>query len=310
MTQRFYLYSLLFLFSTALQAGRQQDDFTYLTINEGLSHNTVNCILKDSRGFMWFGTNDGLNKYDGYKFSVYKHNPEDDTSISDNRVYAIEEDPNGNLWIGTRNGLNKYKPEKDHFERFRPNNLADSGKTVNNFVRDILVGDDGLVWLGTLGKGLLRFCPENRKFERFSSYSEDFQPEEVGYDVSSILLDSRGRFWFANSGHGLNLLHNDEEDVRFFPFEPGSFDADNIGKTIFEDRSGNIWVCTEGEGLYRFHEPENTFTHYSVENSDALIDIDKIIKWYKKLDHQQLTERIRQYAEEHLDYKKKELLYL
>lgn len=264
MIKNFYVFSLFVLFCIVLQAEKQQDNFSYLTINDGLSHNTVNCILKDSNGFMWFGTNDGLNKYDGYRFSVYKHNPDDASSISDNRVYAIDEDSDGNLWVGTRNGLNKYNPEQDRFERFRIDSPIDSGRTVNDFVRDILVEEDSQIWLGTLGKGLLRFRPGDKEFKSFVSASD--KSRQGSNDVSSVFRDSRDRLWFANNAHGLNLLQSNGQDVRFYPFKPGSFDNDNVGKTIFEDRSGNIWVCTEGRGLFRFHEPENTFTHYDVDN--------------------------------------------
>ena len=264
MIKRLYILFLLVLFSVNLQAEKQPDNFTYLTINDGLSYNTVNCIFRDSRGFMWFGTNDGLNKYDGYNFTVYRHNPENPSSIGDNRIYAIDEDANGNLWIGTRNGLNKYNSGQDSFERFRIDVPLDSEKAVNDFVRDIIVEENGQIWLGTLGKGLLMFSPEEKKFKSFASSSD--QNQKAGNDVSSVFLDSRGRFWFANNAHGLNLLRSNGQDVRFYPFQSSSFDNDNIGKTIYEDRSGNIWVCTEGQGLYRFHEPENTFTHYSLEN--------------------------------------------
>ncbi|MCF8361823.1 MAG: response regulator [Prolixibacteraceae bacterium] len=263
-----YLFFIFILISNCLLAEKRQNTFTSLTINDGLSYNTVNCILKDSSGFMWFGTNDGLNKYDGYNFTVYKYNPEDSMSISDNRVYDIEMDEKGNLWIGTRNGLNMYNPELDNFKRFRLNLPADSGNSVNDFVRDILVDDDGQVWLGTLGKGLLRFNPANNKFESFSSLPDEFVLSKGGSDVSSVYRDSKGRLWITNNTHGLNLLDTTSRDVKFYPFEHGVIETDNIGKTIYEDKSGNIWVCTEGKGLYRFHEPENTFTHYGINESE------------------------------------------
>src|SRR5882724_5089363 len=103
-------------------AQKQNLKFEHLDINAGMSQNQVMCILQDSRGFMWFGTRDGLNKYDGYKFTVYKNDAKDSTSISNNFITGIVEDATGIIWIASRGGgLNRYDKEKDKFTHFKNN---------------------------------------------------------------------------------------------------------------------------------------------------------------------------------------------
>src|SRR5437868_6956589 len=102
--------------------------FDHLDINSGLSQNHIMCILQDSKGFMWFGTRDGLNKYDGYKFTVYKNNPKDSNSISNNFITGIVEDPKGMIWVATRGGgINGYDKAKDKFIHFKYNLKNPSG---------------------------------------------------------------------------------------------------------------------------------------------------------------------------------------
>jgi len=116
--------SLLVLGLVFLSFAQRRDiQFEHLTVDEGLSYNTVFCFLQDSRGFLWIGTYDGLNKYDGYKFIVYKNSPEDSLSISDNMIHALCEDKNGDIWAGCGwgGGLNKFSRETEKFTRYLPN---------------------------------------------------------------------------------------------------------------------------------------------------------------------------------------------
>src|ERR1700741_1360422 len=128
--RRIALFFLLFTRGAFVLSQQQNLKFDHLDINSGLSQNHIMCILQDSRGFMWFGTRDGLNKYDGYKFTIYKNDPTDPNSISNNFISGIAEDSKGNIWMSTRGGgLNCYNKNLDRFTQFKnipgnPNSLA------------------------------------------------------------------------------------------------------------------------------------------------------------------------------------------
>jgi ligand-binding sensor domain-containing protein len=122
--------------------------FTHLTVQNGLSINTVNCIYQDSKGFMWFGTKEGLNKYNGYTYTHYRHNPKDDNSISNNRIWVIYEDKQQNLWVGTEDGLNQLNKETATFTRFK-HDPSDPNSISENVVISMYEDEFNNLWIGT-----------------------------------------------------------------------------------------------------------------------------------------------------------------
>src|SRR5258707_1978301 len=149
-TIRIILFLLTPLFFYSFSFSQKHDlKLEPFDINSGLSQNNIMCIVQDSRGFMWFGTEDGLNKYDGYNFTIYKNDPKKNTSLGDNYINDIVEDANGDLWIATMDsGLNKYDRQKDQFIHFthdpkNPNSIAD------DFVNCLLKDSKENIWIGT-----------------------------------------------------------------------------------------------------------------------------------------------------------------
>ena len=122
--------------------------FKTLSANEGLSQNMIQCILKDTQGFMWFGTRDGLNRYDGYKFTTFRHNSEQASTISNNFINDIIEAPGGNLWIGTSSGLDLFDKKSEKFIHYNPDNL----KLI---ISDLTIDKKGILWMSTVNSGLL-----------------------------------------------------------------------------------------------------------------------------------------------------------
>jgi ligand-binding sensor domain-containing protein/signal transduction histidine kinase len=263
-------------------------DYERLTIAHGLSHNRANCILQDSRGFLWIGTADGLCRYDGYTFTVFKHNPLDSTSVSDNWVYEIYEDRSKRLWIATYNGLSQFDPSTETFIRYRhdpkdPHSLSNSNVTAIYEDRSgtLWIGVTGLNQVGVLnklvlsstgsGKGAAR---ETAKFIRYKL--KLYSPRHPLHSrVYFILGDDTGALWIGGPG-GLNKFDPQTAQVTPYlhePFDPISTGGNRILQGV-KDRSGNFWLGVYGVGLARFdprtgnmklyqHDPQNPQSLYS-----------------------------------------------
>ncbi len=223
--------------------------FDHLDINSGLSQNHIMCILQDSRGFMWFGTRDGLNRYDGYKFTVYKNDPRDSTSVSGNFIYDIAEDSSGNIWIATRGGgISCYYKDYDRFRQFK-NQPRNSNSIANDLAIGILIDSLDNVWICTQDGGLNYY---DRARNRFSNYLNDKNDKKSlsNNTVSSIFADSRNNLWVGTSG-GLNLF--DTKTRSFTRFLHDEKDSNSLSDdrvwTIFEDSKQRLWVGTAGGGL-------------------------------------------------------------
>ena len=161
----------------------QEMKIYHLSREAGLSQSTVNCIIRDSTGYMWFGTNDGLNRYNGYEFTHFKHDPANPNSISLGRVFSVFLDSKGRLWSGTdQGGLNLFNPELDNFQRFSLNPDQSRNEFVND-IRAILETREGKLWIGTYGIGLWLFDPEEKTFLQYPSNKIELI-SDIKYDIS------------------------------------------------------------------------------------------------------------------------------
>ncbi|MCZ7615662.1 MAG: hypothetical protein M5T52_19470 [Ignavibacteriaceae bacterium] len=151
-----FLICFVILSTVNEQIFSQSIPFGQLTAKQGLSNSFVNCLLQDHYGFIWFGTDDGLNRFDGYEIKVYRNNPDAKSSISENIIWAMYEDRSGYLWIGTKSGgLNKYDPRNDSFEHFK----LDSTSTDEINITCIYEDSKNNLWIGSYKHGLFRFNP-------------------------------------------------------------------------------------------------------------------------------------------------------
>lgn len=263
MYKKYYILILSFLF-TVNGVAQNNISFNHLTVENGLSQSGVTCILQDKDGFMWFGTQDGLNRYDGYNFKVFRNDPDDTTSLSDNFIYSIYNDERGTLIIETQSGkFNQYNPVTESFTIIPVKNV-NYHKTKINSVLAVYYDSSDVVWTGGLSKetGLKM---ENKKTGETKVYmhSPNEQFSLSDNKVYSILRDSKGSLWIGTVS-GLDML--DEKTGRFQHFKniPGNTQSlsDNWVWPIFEDSKGNLWIGTVKGGLNKFDPETNTFTNY------------------------------------------------
>ncbi|WP_224994779.1 hybrid sensor histidine kinase/response regulator transcription factor [Cesiribacter sp. SM1] len=210
-------------------------------------------------GFVWFGTRDGLNRYDGHNFSVYKHDNADSNSISSNDIIEIVAGAGGDLWIGTFRGLNRYDYSRNKFISFL-NDAKDSTSLSDNAVWSVCSTKSGTVWVGT-ASGLNRYDQKRKCFERF--YHDPADENSISDNlVLDILEDRAGNIWLATA-RGLNKATVDAKGAvnfeRFYHQSEGGFFYDNFTQTIVEDREGNLWLGTKYGGLLKFDTHTATF---------------------------------------------------
>jgi signal transduction histidine kinase/ligand-binding sensor domain-containing protein len=207
--------------------------FSHLTTSDGLSQSNVKAILQDRTGFMWFATQDGLDRYDGNTFVVYKHSPKDANSISANLITDLLEDDQGYLWVATyTGGVNKFDPKTERFTHYRhdannPNSIgADS---VNSLARD----KRGCLWFGTEASGLDKFDPATGTF---THYLNDSEGVFVGR-ITHVTVDRDGEIWFVGE-RGLFFLNPKTGEMTRPPATRNGLGADYV----YEDEAGNFWI--------------------------------------------------------------------
>jgi signal transduction histidine kinase/ligand-binding sensor domain-containing protein/DNA-binding response OmpR family regulator len=232
------------------QGAAQEDiNFTALTTKEGLSSNTVNTILKDRFGLLWFGTDDGLDKFDGTNFKVYRHKPGDSTSLQANEILALHEDKAGNLWIGTSGGsLSLYDRKKDAFVNFPAG--SNSNTIKNNVIKAVCSDYRGHIWVIHYA-GFDVLDPKTRSRIKIPLTTEVEQTLKAGHGHFAF-EDSKRRMWVGLSN---GLLQYDPATTIIKQFRYSDRDslglADSSINAIAEDKQGNIWIGTQnGLSLY------------------------------------------------------------
>ncbi|RMG27170.1 MAG: hypothetical protein D6732_20455 [Methanobacteriota archaeon] len=240
---------LLLAFSTGA-AQEQELCFEHLGTAEGLSQNTVQAILEDHLGYLWFGTLDGLNRYDGYEFVTYQHSPWDSTSIGNNNVWCLDEDSQGTLWMVTAKGISCLRFVCREAGKFH--NFAIPG------ISAIMVDKQDEVLAG--GTGLMKFSREVQKFVSLDS----LYPEVKHVAINVLLRDRHGTLWIGSIHEGLFAISEKdtgEGRVRHYCHDsrdPTSLSGNYI-KTIFEDSHGNLWIGMVDRGLNRLLRATDTF---------------------------------------------------
>lgn len=268
---KFYLFIILFVQVPIFTLSQKEAliKFDHLETDEGLSQSNVLCILQDSRGFMWFGTEDGLNKYDGYKFTVYKNDPERKNSLSNNFINDIAEDANGDIWIATwGGGLNKFDRRKDTFTHYlhdpkNPTSISD------NFLNNVEIDRSGNIWVTADAGGVNILDKSKNRFIKFSD--TQIRDGRLGRAYPTILYcDKEDRMWIGTLGGGVYLFNQNRNTFTHYSHDAhdASTLSDNSIGSIFEDSKHRIWIGTYN-GLNLFDSQTGTFRILKKENTPA-----------------------------------------
>jgi ligand-binding sensor domain-containing protein/signal transduction histidine kinase len=235
--------------------------FTHLTTNDGLSQGYVVAMLQDRRGFMWFATRDGLNRYDGNAFAVYKSHPNDPGSLSSNFLQDMMEDDHGYLWIATNIGVNKFDPETERCARYlhdpaNPNSLG--GPSVKSIAQDYR----GSLWFGTEDSGLDKLDPTT---ETFTHYRNDSDGHFVGR-ISQVVEDRHREIWFVGE-RGLFHLNKETGQIIRLPATRNGLSADSV----YEDGAGSLWMLVDAPvvGLAKYDPEAERVTTYPLGARDV-----------------------------------------
>lgn len=242
--------------------------FNRLTVKDGLSSDHIYNTFEDSRGFIWFTTNDGLNRYDGRKIKVYKNDINNERIIGLGFIIPVIEDKHKIMWVGALGGgLCRYVRETDNFIRY-VNNPDDPFSISDNMITDILEDENGILWVGTQKGVLNKFDTQTGKFYHYK-FNTDDSNNVFKYIVMRLFIDSNKNLWVC-TGNGLNLF--DRESEKFYSYkyninDTSSLSCDDV-RAIYKDEKGILWIGTNGGGLNKFNLSKGTFEHYRHDNAN------------------------------------------
>lgn len=262
--------------------GQPQFRFKHITVEDGLSQSTVRVIYQDRMGFMWFGTDIGINKYDGSNITVYKHNTLDTAGLPSNFIVEILEDSAGILWIGTGiHGLVKFDREHETFYTYQYE--AGNPQTIGgNSIRALFEDSQYNLWIGTSGGGLSLFNRHNNTFTRYRH--EPGNDTDIGSNyISGIAQDSRGFLWLSSPEGILTRFdprNNKGYQIKLFPDKVTDLGTTTFGN-IYVDSEDNIWLASE-VGLFFYDQKTESVRHFVKGktnrdlNEDAVSDVHEL----------------------------------
>jgi signal transduction histidine kinase/ligand-binding sensor domain-containing protein len=264
--------------------------FEHLSVDDGLAHSEVAVIIQDRLGFLWFGTQNGLNKYDGHVFKTYRHDPNDAESLRDNFIESIYEDRSGTIWVGTQAGwLEKYDREADSFVHY----------SVSSHIYDILEDSEGNLWLGSKDPGLIQFDRRTGQVEthwtvkdvtalvedhlgriwaaspevgiwRFDPRLDKIEQLSVEHPIHTMAVSQRGQIWAGTWGGGIGLYDPWSDSFLYQghkPDDPKSPSNDYIS-VVLPDIEGNLWIGTYENGVDKYDPEAGMITHYEHDPLD------------------------------------------
>ena len=254
---------LLFCIPLSAEAKDSPLRFQHFNADDGLSNSTVNCIIQDQKGFFWFGTFNGLNRYDGYEFTAYLKLKGNQNSPCSNRIIALCQDKKGIIWIGSNdNGISAYNPVTDQFTNYATN-PADENSLSNNTITSLFCDKKGRLWIGTAGGGLDLFQPATHDFKHYSMSTPEVRLSSN--HVTYITEDSLGNLWLSTDGVQISCFNADNKTCNSFNLHLawGTTFISYYKKLYIHENI--LWIGTEGTGLYAFDLKNREFMLLSAD---------------------------------------------
>ena len=262
---------IIFLSNASPISGKKSPYFIHLGIESGLAQNTVYCILQDNRSFMWFGTKDGLSRYDGYQFRNYRNDNNDPYSIGNNCIRSLFQDHDGEIWIGTDAGAYIYHPDKDHFEYFDAQ--TKDGIRIEKEVNDIKQDRNGVYWFAVDWQGVFSYNPAKQELI--------FHKLNTIVNAWCIYIDKENKVWIGTHGGGLNYFNTEKQKFEKFDYSFANQtdkNEDDIYR-IFQDDYNDLLITTANSGVKRLNLVSNKIESFlPLDNHTSLFVRDVIRK--------------------------------
>ena len=249
--------------------------FVHYGLEEGLSQSSVRTLFQDNLGFLWIGAQDGLNRFDGYSFKVFRPNPNDLSALNGNEISAIIQSADGALWVGTNGGLNRYDLVTGKFSHWVHDN-NDPGSLINDVVQAIHQDSQNKLWIGTR-VGLDQFDPATGKFTHLTLPDKQTESGNV-YSINVLHEDRDGTLWLGTND---GLMSYDMRNGKFQLYQNENGDSNSISfnevTSISEDQNGRLWIGTH-LGLNRLDPSIGKFMRFIHSNSDPASLVDDFVQ--------------------------------
>ncbi len=255
MKKYIYLFQALLFSVSAFCTDISRIKFEYLTVDDGLSQGTIEDILQDGQGMMWFATRDGLDRYDGQNFTVFRNNNNDPNSLASNWILSLAIDPNGKMWIGSSGGLNVYDPIIDKLTRIPVNDEVDQAFHGGQ-VYDINVDFDSTLWISTTN-GLAHYFPKKNTFITYTSNAKGGSPLPASI-IYSTLITKDGRLFVAAEADPIFEFNKKDGTFSAIPYKK-AYPGANFRKSIQEDQNGLFYIVAENSAVH-IYDPRTSET--------------------------------------------------
>jgi ligand-binding sensor domain-containing protein/signal transduction histidine kinase/DNA-binding response OmpR family regulator len=273
MKNSFYIlvfYITLFLTCLPNVLADENPYFIRLGAEAGLAQNTVYCILQDKQGFMWFGTKDGLSRYDGNQFKNYRHDKDEPGSIGNNFIRSLFQDVDGRIWIGTDLGAYIYQADKDAFEHFGVG--TQEGIKIEKEVNDVKQDQDGIYWFAVDWQGIFSYDPQKQELL--------FYELNAVVNAWCIYVDKDNKVWIGTHGGGLNYFNRETqqfEKATFFSSDLADNNNDDIYR-IFQDNYNDLLIATANNGVKRLNMITNKMQPFLPEQNYSSLFVRDVIR--------------------------------